>query len=258
MVHINKERCEMMLESETGSKTTSKDDFQKANMQYCLGFEKEDGGFKEFIPFRDNIENIDFSKCAGVVLSGSEMNVLDDTDESHMKATLKVRSVVREAKEKGVPIMGICFGGQLLANENGAEIEWVKGENGKHTRMQGIQYIKKTAKMLDRTELFPELEALDTVVESHGQQINSASIFNKGEILAENPINHAPEIVLFGDKEICLQFHPEVGSLRVEIVRTVTEEKYVPENTLNTDLLSTRKIFFHSFLKLVEKSNHKK
>ncbi len=254
MENIDKDRYELMIESETGSKNTSKDDFQRANMQYCLGFETGDSRFKEFIPFDENqrINDIDFANCVGVVLSGSEMNVLEDTDEIHKKATVKARDIIKAAKEKGVPIMGICFGGQLLANENGARIEYVKDESGKQTRMIGAQNIKVTAEKIAQSNLFPELEVCQTVVENHGQQMGRASIFNRGKVLAENPKNHAPEIVLFGKNEVALQFHPEVGSLRVEAVTSMTGNPQKPDNILKTDLISTRKIFFTQFLQMVK------
>ena len=68
--------------------------------------------------------------CAGVVVLGSEQTAFDDA-VPWLHAEL---SLVRQALADGVPLLGICFGGQVLARALGArvyrlpepEIGWVR------------------------------------------------------------------------------------------------------------------------------------
>ncbi|MFN4181536.1 MAG: hypothetical protein ACK4FA_02480, partial [Candidatus Paceibacteria bacterium] len=80
---IDKDRQALLLEIETGSpQIIDKREFLDRNIAYCLGLPYRDPRIHFFHSFTDDIQQIDWARCAGVVFSGSEINVCD-TDPAH-------------------------------------------------------------------------------------------------------------------------------------------------------------------------------
>ena len=68
----------------------------------------------------DPVELADAELAADLVLSlGSDWSVYDASTESSAEAE---RALVRRAARRGVPVLGICYGGQLCASALGAEV----------------------------------------------------------------------------------------------------------------------------------------
>ncbi|MGD8324363.1 MAG: glutamine amidotransferase [Gammaproteobacteria bacterium] len=59
------------------------------------------------------------ARCAGVVMTGSHAMVTDDLPWS-----VKLESWLREALEQRVPILGVCYGHQLLARAAGGHVDY--------------------------------------------------------------------------------------------------------------------------------------
>jgi len=82
------------------------------------------GIYSELVPFRDSFENISKRKPVGIVLSGGPASV-------YVEGAPKLD---RRLLELGVPVLGICYGMQLLAKELGGVVkEADKGEFGGST-----------------------------------------------------------------------------------------------------------------------------
>jgi GMP synthase-like glutamine amidotransferase len=57
---------------------------------------------------------------AGVVVMGGSMGAYDDVDAPWLPAT---RDLLRDAVAAGVPVLGVCLGGQLLAGALGGQVK---------------------------------------------------------------------------------------------------------------------------------------
>ena len=64
----------------------------------------------------DNLRAVDF---AGIVPLGGSMQ---SWDEERLPYLREERELLREAVDEGVPVLGICLGGQVLARALGAEV----------------------------------------------------------------------------------------------------------------------------------------
>lgn len=109
--------------------------------------------YREFVddPTRPDLEQFD-----GVVLSGSTASVYDDAYADWLEPAA---AVTREAREAGVPLLGICFGHQLVHDALGGTVE------PDHRRSTFVQMDHNGAGVLD--EVAPTVPALhaDVVTE---------------------------------------------------------------------------------------------
>lgn len=246
---IDKDRLEKMNEVETGHKYTNPDDFQASNMRYCLGFKKDSNNFKEFKSYEDTPEDLDLNNCVGIVYSGSEINVLNEEIEERKNATIKIRGIIKRSKELEIPQLGICFGGQLLSNEAGANIQLVKNTQGVPTRIIGIKEMIFTKKAKDD----PIVNILEKtfVAQNHGQEINKESVEKVGGVVLAVSEAGAPEIVRFSDKIYVLQFHPEVGSVRVDVATSIGKNPSDPKETFKNPISKIKEVIMTGFMNIV-------
>jgi GMP synthase (glutamine-hydrolysing) len=125
----------------------------------------------------------------GVILSGSPFSVYDTDAPDPDLSGLQGR----------VPVLGVCYGAQLLAKRAGGEV--VKSEVREYGRalLDNIHVQKP---------LFTDIHPGTQVWMSHGDSIISAS--GTMEVLAST---HAVPVAAFrlkGEETWCVQFHPEV------------------------------------------------
>lgn len=131
----------------------------------------------------------------GVVLMGSRASVLDDLE------WLKALAAWMEPLVKGnvhVPVLGICFGHQLIAHLAGAEIGFVSADRDKRT---GVE-----TSVLDGGRLLPGRAELNVVV-SHREEVKTCPsrfrvVARRGPIEIDGLENETLPIFSF-------QFHPE-------------------------------------------------
>jgi len=158
----------------------------------------------------------------GVVITGSKASAY--WDEEWIDATTEW---VREAHERGLPILGVCFGHQLLAAALGGRVEAMDGFE------IGYRGVERTAD----TPLFEGLDREFTTFTTHGDTV--AELPPGAEAIAENDYgNHGFRVGhAFG-----VQFHPEydrdtaesvtrgkefLGEERIQrVLEGITEESY--------------------------------
>lgn len=140
-------------------------------------------------PFNVQIRKIKELKPNGIILSGGPTSVYDNDSPQ----------VDKEVFELGIPILGICYGMQLIAQKFGGKVEPSKNR----------EYGKSKLEIVDSEDLFKNFENNSTVWMSHGDYITQVPSGFKITGKTENsPIcaisnNH--------DKLYGLQFHPEVA-----------------------------------------------
>ncbi|MET7638548.1 type 1 glutamine amidotransferase [Streptomyces sp. NPDC005438] len=137
-----------------------------------------------------------------LVLGGSYLP--DEDDRAPWLAP--TRALVDQALERGVPVFGICLGGQMLAQVAGGQVrgQWGTPEFGS-TRLE----LRPEA---DADPLFGQLPGTVTAIENHVDQITELPA--EAHWLASS--EHCPhQAFRVGDTAWGVQFHPEAGAQRL-------------------------------------------
>ena len=146
--------------------------------------------YSEILPFNASLEEVKSGDVKGIILSGGP-------DSVYYPSAPKLRKEVKEWILKGeIPVLGICYGHQLLAYMLGGRVE--RGERGEYGRAE--------IEVLDEDELFRGLPRRQIVWMSHGDSVSE--IPPGAEVLArsEDMLVAAFKLGrLYG-----VQFHPEV------------------------------------------------
>ena len=152
---------------------------------------RELGVFSEIVSHKKiNLKQIDYS-VKGIILSGGPLNVYEINKYSFDSKIIK----------KGIPILGICFGHQILSKLNGGKVK-----QSKH-REFGLAYIYKKKDSLLTTNFFKKKRFVNVWM-SHADQVSKlpknfnvvASSQNSKFAIIENKLRN-----FYG-----VQFHPEV------------------------------------------------
>jgi len=141
----------------------------------------------EIHPYNHLPEHIENLK--GVILSGSPCSVRDD---SHPEIDL---SKYRQE----VPILGICYGAQLMAQKNGGNV--IPSEIREYGRA-------KLHKIDQHYDLLKEISIDTQVWMSHGDTINQLP--NNFKVIASTESVKVAAFKIDNEKTYGIQFHPEV------------------------------------------------
>ncbi|MEM7071546.1 MAG: glutamine-hydrolyzing GMP synthase [Pseudomonadota bacterium] len=167
---------------------------------------RELGVFSEIVAFHrvdqaflDNQKQ--HQRLCGIILSGGPDSIINHTNILPNKAIFKA----------GVPILGICYGMQILAKLNGGDIELSKKREFGHAQL----HLNKTHHLLksfipESKKLNDQLSKPSTLVwMSHGERVNKIPL--GFEVLAHT--DHSPYAVIAHDQHqfYGVQFHPEVS-----------------------------------------------
>jgi GMP synthase (glutamine-hydrolysing) len=153
---------------------------------------RELGVFSEIISHKKiNIRKIIDQNIVGLILSGGPLNVYQKDKYSFDKKLLKL----------GIPILGICFGHQILSKELGGKVK-----RSNH-REFGLVQIKKISESL-LTKNFFDKKNKNNVWMSHGDQVSK--IPKNFKIIASSKNSKLTIIENFNNKFYGVQFHPEV------------------------------------------------
>lgn len=149
---------------------------------------RELGVYSIIVPYKASADDVKALNPKGIVLSGGPNSVYDDNAPTLTGALL----------ELGIPVLGICYGMQLLAQEFGGTV----------TPGTTREYGEATLSLRGKSALLPEVASDSTIWMSHGDHVTVAPdsftvTAQSGEIICA--IEDA-EKRLFG-----LQFHPEVA-----------------------------------------------
>ena len=153
---------------------------------------RELGVFSEIISHKKvDINNIKKQNISGIVLSGGPLNVYQKNKFSFDKKILNLE----------IPILGICFGHQILSKELGGKVK-----KSNH-REFGLAEIKKVSKSL-LTKNFFNIKNKNNVWMSHADQVFKMP--KNFKIVASSKYSKLAIIENTKDKFYGVQFHPEV------------------------------------------------
>lgn len=131
-----------------------------------------------------------------LIVTGSSYGVHDAV--AHLDV---VRSYVKEAIARDMPVLGICFGHQLLAQQHGATVE--VGDRGKE---KGVVRMRLTPEG-KADALFQDVPEEFSIGTYHGDVVTKLPETG-ASILATND-TYAIQSLSWGERVRTVQFHPE-------------------------------------------------
>ena len=149
---------------------------------------REFGVFSELHPHTITAEEIKEMNAVGIIFSGGPNSVYDE-NAFHIDPAIF---------ELDLPILGICYGMQLMAHTNGGKVE------GAETREYGKAEIQVTAS----NKLFGELPSEQVVWMSHGDHVTEVPA--GFEVIATSGACPIAAMANIERKLYAVQFHPEV------------------------------------------------
>ena len=148
---------------------------------------REHGVYSEVIPFNTPVEEIVAKNPSGIILSGGPSSV--NAENAHL--------VEKSLLEKNIPILGICYGMQLITHLLGGTVKkGIKGEYG-----------KAQLEIQKSNDLLSGVSRSSTVWMSHFDEVESLP-----EGFNINGMTDVISAISNESKHIyCVQFHPEVS-----------------------------------------------
>ena len=149
---------------------------------------RESGVYSEIVPYSESIEDIMARTPKGIILSGGPASVYA-ADSYHPDSTIF---------DLGLPILGICYGMQLIAQHFG----------GKVVPATSHEYGKAQLEIVADNEIFKDTTSGQIVWMSHGDRVEEIpSGFEKIAISENSPY---AAIADTNRNIYAFQFHPEV------------------------------------------------
>ena len=165
----------------------------------------------EYVNFYENYSpNITIEDLCGLIILGGPMNVYETDQYLFLEMEDKL---IKEAVEKGVPILGICLGAQLIAKALGAKVI-------KNKEKEIGWYPLKMTEEGSKDRLFNHFNSEETVFQWHG---DTFEIPNGAVHLAESSMC-TNQAFRYRNNVYGLQFHIEVTP------EMILEWLNVPEN----------------------------
>ena len=144
--------------------------------------------YSEVISYRTTAEQLRQINPKGIILSGGPNSVYSDY-APHCDP---------EIWQLGIPVLGVCYGMQLMVNQLGGEV--FKAERG--------EYGKASLYIDDPTDLLTNVEEATTMWMSHGDSVKTMP--PGFELLAHTDNTPCAAIAHHDKKLYGVQFHPEV------------------------------------------------
>ncbi len=165
-------------------------DFGSQTTQLIARRVREMKVYSEIHPFSISLDDLKALKPTGIILSGGPCSVYDD-DAPHSDAGVF---------EMGVPVLGICYGAQLMIQQLGGKVE----------KAEKREFGKAEIEILSDSDLFADLDqsAKHQVWMSHGDRVEVVP--DHFEATAET--DHSPYAAMHHKEKpfVAVQFHPEV------------------------------------------------
>jgi GMP synthase (glutamine-hydrolysing) len=144
--------------------------------------------YSEVISYRTKAEQLRQLNPKGIILSGGPNSVYD----------AGAPACDPEIWQMGVPVLGVCYGMQLMVKQQGGTVE----------RAKRAEYGKASLLIDDPTDLLTNVEDGSTMWMSHG---DSCTVLPEGfEVLAHTENTESAAIAHQEKKLYGVQFHPEV------------------------------------------------
>ncbi len=158
------------------------------------------GVYSEILPFDASLEKLKKVDPKGIILSGGPSSVYEDD------APCLSQVIIKFIKSKSIPVLGLCYGHQLIADIYGGKVE----------PQEKKEYGKAMFKPARHETIFEDVGQEEVVWMSHGDQV----------------VDLPPDFVLLGSTDTCpiaamgnLQKHIYGLQFHVEVKHTVNGRK---------------------------------
>jgi len=183
---------------------------------------RESGVYTEVVPYRENIRKIKERKPKGIILSGGPASV-------YAKDAYKPSE---EIWDLGLPILGICYGMQLITQHFGGEV----------VAANHHEYGKAKLNIIKQSPIFKDVEQDSIVWMSHSDR---AERLPKGfEAIGVSENSPYAAIANEEKKIYAFQFHPEVHHSKEGVKMLKNFAKYIckVDSTWNMGSFAKEKI----------------
>ncbi|WP_366922880.1 glutamine-hydrolyzing GMP synthase [Metallumcola ferriviriculae] len=149
---------------------------------------REANVYCEMLPYTTPVEDILAKEPKGIIFSGGPSSVYGE----------RAPRIDRRIYESGIPILGICYGMQLMTHDLGGKVE----------RAKSREYGKATLKITEEDKIFRGIEMQTDCWMSHGDYITQPPPqFKITAVTASTPIAAMSNEAR---RHYGIQFHPEV------------------------------------------------
>ncbi|MDR2790552.1 MAG: glutamine-hydrolyzing GMP synthase [Campylobacteraceae bacterium] len=188
-------------------------DFGSQYTQLIARRMREEKVYCEIVPYNESVENIRAKNPKGIILSGGPASV-------YAKEAYKISGAVYEL---GLPILGICYGMQLIAHHFGGEVSAAN----RH------EYGKASVHYEDECLIFKNTQNDSIYWMSHADRVEKLP---EGFVSIASSDNSTHAAIANVEKKIyALQFHPEVTHSKqgAKVLRNFAKEICGCETTWN-------------------------
>lgn len=144
----------------------------------------------------------------GVIVTGASAMITDEADWS-----VRTEAWLARVFEARIPILGICYGHQMLARIAGGHVDW--NPNGREIGTVDV----KLCGAANEDQLFQELPACLDVQTTHSQSVVELP---PGAIHLASNAHDSHQAFSLGDSAWGVQFHPEFDA---DVLRGYLEER---------------------------------
>lgn len=205
----------------------------------------EDSRLK-IVDVRRRLPDLPFEDILGVIISGSHSMVTDQT-----RWMQRLSKWLIKAADNGVPILGICFGHQIIARTFGGKVDY----HPKGKELGLVNIILTPEGQAD--PLFNGLEPIFQQPCAHSQ--SALKLPAEAILLAFND-HESHQAFRIGSTIWGLQFHPEFHSAILECYHQKAQNfgptfklKEIPTKTIEDN--AAGKIILNNFLKIADHAN---
>jgi len=162
-----------------------------------------------------HVEWTDLREASGIVVFGGDMNA--DEIERHPYLAHE-RELLAHAVDTGIPVLGVCLGGQLLARALGAEVTLSP------VTELGFSTLHPTA-VAGEDPLLSAFADGDRVFHWH----RDTFAIPEGAVLLATGDDVANQAFRYGDRAWGIQFHPEVTASNLDYWIDEVRDRLEPE-----------------------------
>jgi len=184
-------------------------------------FEVLDGEFPEQLGVYD-----------GIVITGSPKSTYDD-----LPWIRSLEEAIREAYQAQVPILGVCFGHQMVAQALGGKV--VKNPKGWETGIREVQLTPEGQKL----PLLSHTPQPLRILELHQDIV---SVLPPGAVRLAYSNLTENEMFRLGNRVLCIQGHPEMDN--EEVRQILTTRDWLPREVVESGLAALRETPHRDFL----------
>lgn len=235
---IDKERLALAVCTQTGAEKLDKQEFSAQTMRRAIGFKASDRNFTTIRPLKGGIIPGDISDYAAVIFSGSEANVMGEESDlkgrpeqeiiklnNRRRATEFCVELVKNLHEQNIPMLGICFGAQVLNHAFGENVDWINPLDHEDFE-SGLVKLQKT-EAGKNNQILREIPDEQLYMHmNHSQEIKEPNLPSNLEVLARSDRSLVQIVERKHDHTILtVQGHPEISDSWADISLDIYNRK---------------------------------